>query len=269
MTSKQVSETNSNERALIQGLPTLQPIASPFSLIVKKIFFPGVDVSTWYRARYFRRRLRRGDLLTLDAGCGNGALAYEAYKVGNRVIGVTLDSHQVERNNTFFASKKCDSSRIHFKTMNLYKLDFADNSFDQIICSETIEHITNHKHVLKEFYRILKPQGLLHLCAPYQFHPDHNLGRVNNPEDGGHVRDGYTIDSMEALIQELGFKKEYSANLVNFSVWEIFNRIDRARVKYGEKIVLPLSYLVRGLVILLDRTPSEMPHSIYTLGSKR
>jgi len=41
-----------------------------------------------------------------------------------------------------------------------------DSSFDAILCSEVFEHIPDPKAALKEFSRILKPNGVLLLTAP-------------------------------------------------------------------------------------------------------
>jgi len=45
-------------------------------------------------------------------------------------------------------------------------LPFEDASFDVIVCGEVIEHIVDPDSMLKDFYRILKPQGLLVITTP-------------------------------------------------------------------------------------------------------
>ncbi len=42
-----------------------------------------------------------------------------------------------------------------------------DSSFDAIICSEVLEHIPEPTHALDEFYRLLKPGGIMILTAPF------------------------------------------------------------------------------------------------------
>lgn len=48
------------------------------------------------------------------------------------------------------------------------KLPFDDSSVDLIYCSHTLEHIYNHdlKFVLDEFYRVLKPAGIIRIVVP-------------------------------------------------------------------------------------------------------
>lgn len=42
-----------------------------------------------------------------------------------------------------------------------------DDSFDVILCSEVLEHIPEPTHALDEFSRLLKPNGILLLTAPF------------------------------------------------------------------------------------------------------
>ena len=47
---------------------------------------------------------------------------------------------------------------------NILRLSYADNIFDLVLCSETLEHIPDVDRALSEMYRILKPGGTL-LCS--------------------------------------------------------------------------------------------------------
>jgi len=74
-------------------------------LSAKRLLFPGLDLHTRCRYRFLSRYFRVGDIDTLDAGCGNGALSYAAYRREGRVCtdesvgwhvrdGYTLESYQ-------------------------------------------------------------------------------------------------------------------------------------------------------------------------------
>lgn len=49
---------------------------------------------------------------------------------------------------------------------NLDKIPIANDEFDGIICTLVLEHVCQPQSVLNEFYRILKPGGLIYLSAP-------------------------------------------------------------------------------------------------------
>jgi predicted SAM-dependent methyltransferase len=49
----------------------------------------------------------------------------------------------------------------------VYPYPFKDNSFDEIDAFHVIEHLDNPEDAMKEFYRILKPGGRLHIKVPH------------------------------------------------------------------------------------------------------
>ena len=57
-----------------------------------------------------------------------------------------------------------------FSLFDGIKLDFADNSFDRIIVNDAFHHIANTSDVLREFYRVLKDDGLVAMSEPGRNH---------------------------------------------------------------------------------------------------
>jgi SAM-dependent methyltransferase len=216
---------------------------------LKWFLFPGLDINTHCRRRFLPRFFRAGPLETLDAGCGNGALSLAAAQKGNHVLGVTLDEDQIRRNRAFFARwGGANPDRLQFEVCNIYELRKLGRKFDQIICVETLEHIARDAEVIAIFHDILNAGGVLHLCCPYALHPKHNLGRTNGPEDGGHVRDGYTWDSYRALLEPAGFRIEARAGLGSFPLEAAHRSIRSIRNRFGE-----VAALRRSDIVLRDR----------------
>lgn len=75
-------------------------------------------------------------------------------------------------------------------------IPFRDNFFDAIICSELLEHVENPESVLREIFRILKPEGRVFITVPflYRIHAD--------PFDYGRYTDFFWIRK----LQEIGFR---------------------------------------------------------------
>lgn len=174
-----------------------------FGIAIAVLFGDPAAFDRWW---WLRHRLRKGDLRTLDAGCGSGALTLYAAKMRNDVIGVSFD----ERNNRVATERArlLGITRAKFVTGDLRKLDtFAPSlgAFDQIICFETIEHIKDDRKLLRDLASVLRPGGKLFLTAPYENCRLPGDG-ISDVENGGHVRWGYTQESISELMRGAGLR---------------------------------------------------------------
>src|SRR5207248_8446584 len=91
-------------------------------LIAKDVFFPGLDLHTRCRYRMLDAFIRPGNIDTLDAGCGNGALAFRAFRKGNRVLAVTLLQREVADTTALFQARGIPADRVEFRQLNIYDL---------------------------------------------------------------------------------------------------------------------------------------------------
>jgi cyclopropane fatty-acyl-phospholipid synthase-like methyltransferase len=254
--------TEFDERRLVKSM------SSYARLFLKWMFFPGLDLHTRSRYRILPQFFVEGSVKTLDAGCGNGALAYAAYRRGNVVLGLTFDGAQVERARDFFSFLAVSNGRLKFDVLNLYDLHNLKTTFDQIICSETLEHIRDDKKIIALFSCLLSDGGLLHLCCPNADHPAHRLGRFDDPEDGGHVRDGYTFESYRRLLEPAGFRIEKCAGIGSPAVEFLDRTIRSIRSRLGDLAAVPLFLLVYPLTLLFDQINPSCPFSVYVLAVK-
>ena len=95
---------------------------------------------------------------------------------------------------------------------DILNLDFADNSFDYIICSHVLEHIEQDKQAMKELYRVIKPGGQLYIQVPFDYRDmTYENPEIINPADReihfgqfDHVRI-YGFDLVHRL-ESVGFK---------------------------------------------------------------
>lgn len=94
----------------------------------------------------------------LDAGCGEGHVAIHITQdFEYHVYGIDLlDVSVAEKNRD-----KLGLREPTFTLMDYSQTDFPDNFFDGIYTIETLVHSPDYKLTLKEFYRILKPGGVL------------------------------------------------------------------------------------------------------------
>lgn len=90
----------------------------------------------------------------LDVGCSSGVLTAQIAKALPRSKVTGLDSYDKA---IIFAKSKYPN--VSFITADAHKLPFKNNSFDLVICTETLEHVIDPKGALLEMRRVLKNTG--------------------------------------------------------------------------------------------------------------
>ena len=157
-----------------------------------------------------RLNIRSGDRL-LDLGCGEGRHSISAHLQSDADI-IGLDPGQLGlrtakgRLGDFpFAADKAGTCSFIQGTGHM--LPFADNTFDQVICSEVLEHIPDYLSFLQEIKRVLKPGGLFAVSVP-RYLPEWvcwQLSDAYHEVEGGHVRI-FKADALKQCIQYMGMK---------------------------------------------------------------
>ena len=176
-------------------------------LLMKWLLFPGFNLATRKRMRLCKY-LIPGDIATLDAGCGNGAFSFRAYKLGNQVLGISFNPGEIKRCEEFRAYLGINAERCRFKVHNVYDILNLKRCFDQIICFETLEHLDRDQEVLALFARVLNRGGVVHLCSPRLDRKPSRGEVISSVEDGGHVRLGYTPAIFKSMLEKEGFVLE-------------------------------------------------------------
>ncbi|MBI4130068.1 methyltransferase domain-containing protein [Candidatus Roizmanbacteria bacterium] len=128
---------------------------------------PGKDTLSFAEAQVLmEQQLARklglpNNSLVLDAGCGEGNVALHLVKqFGYRIQGVDLLAFAVNKAKIKAENQGLDD-KANFHVGDYTFLHFPDSTFDAIYTMETLVHVPNYRKALKEFYRVLKPQGKL------------------------------------------------------------------------------------------------------------
>jgi ubiquinone/menaquinone biosynthesis C-methylase UbiE len=112
----------------------------------------------------------------------NEALKYLGLRKNSRVLNVwsrtgiatkfiRMKEPELELYNAELSSEMIKRAKVNFpdekfEKVDLLKLHYPDNYFDEVISLETIEHVQSPLKYLGELYRVLKPQGRLVMSAP-------------------------------------------------------------------------------------------------------
>lgn len=105
----------------------------------------------------------------LDAGCGGGISfsLLEQYFQPKTIIALDIDEKQIRI--AFEQAKQCRCEVI-FEQGSAHRLDLADSSIDMVFCHQLLHHVSDQEQVLREFYRVLAPNGVVLIsesCRPF------------------------------------------------------------------------------------------------------
>ena len=101
----------------------------------------------------------------LDVGCGYGIYVEKCSAYASEVIGIDIFKEHLN------ITKRRGKDNTYLALQTAEHLAFKDDSFDAIICIETLEHIPFDEKAVKEFSRILKLGGVLIVTGPNKLFP--------------------------------------------------------------------------------------------------
>jgi SAM-dependent methyltransferase len=157
-------------------------------------FTPECVREIWYEHfhRYvFARQLVAG-LNVLDAACGEGYGSALLATAAQSVTGVDLSESAIAH-----ARVRYSAGQLRFIVSDCLELPFEEDEFDCIVSFETLEHLENHRGLMEEFRRVLKPGGFLLMSSPDKAVYSDQLKTHNE----FHARELYR-DEFESLLRE-------------------------------------------------------------------
>ncbi len=114
----------------------------------------------------YQNRLSRISLnnksLVLDAGCGFGQWTIALSRLNKDVIGMDIDISKLKI--AMLKAKEETNDNIEFEIASSENLPFKDEKFNAIICYSVI-YRTDFQKSLREFYRVLKPKGIVYIVT--------------------------------------------------------------------------------------------------------
>jgi SAM-dependent methyltransferase len=98
--------------------------------------------------------------VVLDVGCGQGKSFRPLHErfAPQRIIAIDFEEKCLERAADEAAREKLP---VDIRRGDISALELADESVDLLFCHQTFHHLTRPLRALEEFYRVLKPGGLL------------------------------------------------------------------------------------------------------------
>ena len=112
---------------------------------------------------WYMNKLKKNDII-LDLGCGVGQDSLIAARKVKKVIGTDIDPKIINIARSFAVDRGIKNVEFLVADANK-KLQFKDQTFTKIVCSDVLEHLNRRDFALKEMVRILKPKGSLFLVT--------------------------------------------------------------------------------------------------------
>jgi SAM-dependent methyltransferase len=165
--------------------------------------------------RFDQLGVQPGDLL-LDMGCGAGRHAFESFRLRAKVVAFDYSAAELKDVGGLFAALRETGeagaepgSMAATANGDALRLPFPDDTFDRIIASEVLEHVSDDQMALEEIHRVLKPGGTLAATVP-SWLPEQICWALSHEYhapfvEGGHVRI-YSEPKLRARMRRAGLK---------------------------------------------------------------
>lgn len=243
-------------------------------LFLKKLMYPGTNWVSRDKSRLTRMLLSGTPdrpVRTLDCGCGNAYFSHQAVRRGGTCLGITI--HDWERQN-------CEEMRdylgvsedlMEFRVASLRELA-ADparhGQYDQVLLLDVIEHILDAPATFRQIHQLLDDDGFVYVTTPDRDWQAHTGSiRVTRHENGWHVRNGYTFEQLEAVLEQNGFEpidRLRFGTLGSTVVTWIQHVLFRSRI---DELTVAFFPVLKALAWLLS--PWSDPHTVFVLARKR
>jgi 2-polyprenyl-3-methyl-5-hydroxy-6-metoxy-1,4-benzoquinol methylase len=114
-----------------------------------------------------RRHARQCNGAALEVGFGSGIYLPVLAELYDEVVGIDLQAGFVRHVREFTRS----TPNIRVIEADINRVELPAESFDLILCTEVVEHLSDSRPAIAEMYRMLRPEGVLLLSTPQPWSP--------------------------------------------------------------------------------------------------
>jgi SAM-dependent methyltransferase len=171
----------------------------------------------------------------LEVACGSGGVTCQlARETGASGVGVDVNAHGIEA-----ASQRAErdglASRVAFQIVDASRrLPFPDESFDVVLCNDSINHLADRAAVLRDWHRVLRPGGRLLVTDPIVV-----TGQLSNEEIRIRSSIGFFLFTPEGcnerLLRQAGFTLDDVRDVTD-AVASVSNRWRAARARREDQL---------------------------------
>jgi arsenite methyltransferase len=185
----------------------------------------------------------------LDVGCGTGVNALAIAKLvgsSGKVIGIDNSEAMLK-----LARAGAAADNVEYRLMPVEHMDFADNSFDGVVCTQVLGYLADAIPVIRDLLRVVKPGGRVFIAETdwdtlaYCI-ADKELQRKVTLAFADHHGDGWVGRRLYQWCEKAGPRE------IELHPYVIHNAEYSAR-RYGG----PLSYVIRDYLLRTRKWPES------------
>jgi 2-polyprenyl-3-methyl-5-hydroxy-6-metoxy-1,4-benzoquinol methylase len=185
-------------------------------------YFAGMDDDDWRHRKPFANTVDTGWHLillgnmfaaaqlfpgarVLDFGCANGWLTRMLASMGCHATGTDVSRIAMAAGERYARRHQPELlPRLDWKLFDGERIDLPDASLDRILCHDVFHHVPNQLQVLREFRRVLRPDGIAVFSEPG---PEHSKTAASQDEmrKFGVIENDMIAEEVEAFALEAGF----------------------------------------------------------------
>jgi SAM-dependent methyltransferase len=244
---------------------------SVFERLYLKVFgmpILGLRIRAWSMLPVIKRHLGNAKCV-LDMGSGRGVFTVEMAKnlPDAEVLGVDLIREKVNTANELV-------NIIHLNNCSFEAVDILEKTFnrtfDSIIAIDVLEHIQDDLGVVRKLHSLLNPGAKIIIHVPHTYRNLFGVKRINFDIEG-HVRPGYLLREIEALLTKADFailEKGYTYS----SLETLANDLSYVITEGREKRKLPYSLVfpaLLGIAFIGRYAKPKYGSGVYIVGQRK
>ncbi|MDB9380723.1 class I SAM-dependent methyltransferase [Nodularia spumigena CS-584] len=168
----------------------------------------------------------------LDVGCGDGVLTNMLARQGCQTSGIDYSLEAIR-----YAQLNSDPClKIDFRQGSVYALPWTDQTFDIVVSSDVIEHLTDVNKFLEELVRVTRKGGLVVISTPVRF--------TERPLDEEHVIEWFPDEFVNVISRHM-------AN-ANFCVSHPVSLMELQQSRYLFKLLMSIYSLLENPFLKSD-----------------
>ncbi len=185
----------------------------------------------------------------LDVGCGTGVNVLAISKLvgtSGKVVGIDNSPAMLA-----VAREKASAENVAYRQVAVEEMDFAENSFDGVVCTQVLGYVADPVAVIRSLLRVVKPGGRVFAAETdwdtlAYYIPDKELQRKVTLSFTDHHGDGWVGRRLYGMCRQAG------AAEIELHPYVIHNAEYSIR-KYGG----PLSYVIRDYLLRSKKCTEE------------